>query len=276
MFLSFIACKSGEERENDSGRMMRYLPGAPVTESDARTVQRRLSFIFHQMDREQYPRVLDIGIGHGTYLNHLMAHAKEFVGIDISEENLRGIRHGKGGTPAELLKMSAEDLGFPDASFDLVLLIDVFEHLADDRKVLSEMYRVLNPGGILIVTTPNKLFPFETHGCKIRGEQVDTRYFGVPFLPYLPESWRARYANVRVSTPWQLRKKLQSAGFRIRETGYIGPNFDRIRTRYPGSEKLMKIFQTCSGILDGIPLVQLFSTTIIMCAGKPAGMLGKP
>jgi hypothetical protein len=38
----------------------------------------------------------------------------------------------------------------------------------------------------------------------------------------------------------------------------------------------MKIFQTCSGILDGIPLVQLFSTTIIMCAEKPAGMLGKP
>lgn len=232
------------------------------------TVSRRLHFILHHLNRAHYPRALDIGIGFGTYANRLIEYTEEVVGIDISRENLTRNRYSNKGGSAELLQMSAESLGFSESSFDLVILIDVIEHLADDQKAISDICRILKPGGLLFVTAPNKLFPFETHGCRVRGRQVDTHYLGVPLLPYLPESWRADYANARVYTPWRLKQRLVSAGFHIRETGYICPNFDKIKTRYPGSAFLMNMFQRCSRILDSIPLLQLFSTTIMVCAEK--------
>jgi len=248
--------------------MINYLPGAPTTESDTVTVDRRINFILHQLNRAHYPRALDIGIGFGTYANRLIEYAEEVVGIDISRENLTGIRCSNKGGSVELLQMSAESLGFPESSFDLVLLIDVIEHLADDQRAISEICRILKPGGLLFMTVPNKLFPFETHGCHFQGKQVDTHYFGVPLLPYLPESWRAHYANARIYTPWRLKQRLGSVGFHIRKTKYIGPNFDKIKMRYPGSIFFINIFQRCSSILDDIPLFQLFSTTIMVCAEK--------
>jgi SAM-dependent methyltransferase len=223
------------------------------------------------MNRAPCPRALDIGIGLGAIANRLREHAEEFIGIDISGENLTRIRQQTQGESVDLLKMSSEHLGFSGSLFDIVLLIDVLEHVADDKRTLDEIFRVLRPGGFLIVTAPNKLFPIETHGCHIRGRQVDTRYFGVPFLPYLPESLRARYANVRIYTPWRLQQIITSAGFRIRDTEYIGPNFDRITARYPKSARVMKYFQTISQILDTLPLIRVFSTTIMVCAEKRTG-----
>ncbi len=49
------------------------------------------------------------------------------------------------------------DLPFRDARFDLVLMLEVIEHLADIPHVLGEIARVLKPGGVAIVTTPNRL-----------------------------------------------------------------------------------------------------------------------
>ena len=49
------------------------------------------------------------------------------------------------------------DLPFSDASFDLVMMLEVIEHLADIPHMLGEIARVMRPGGVAIVTTPNRL-----------------------------------------------------------------------------------------------------------------------
>src|SRR3984957_14664666 len=49
------------------------------------------------------------------------------------------------------------DLPFSDASFDLVMMLEVIEHLADIPHMLGEIARVMKPGGVAIVTTPNRL-----------------------------------------------------------------------------------------------------------------------
>ena len=56
------------------------------------------------------------------------------------------------------------NLPFPDASFDLVTLLDVLEHIPDDDRAAREAMRVLKPGGTLLVSTPNADWRYPYHG----------------------------------------------------------------------------------------------------------------
>lgn len=97
-------------------------------------------------------RVLDAGTGTGANLRLLSALGfAEVTGLDASPE---AIRHcaAKGLGPVELADICA--LPFADDSFDLVLATDIIEHVADDARALSELRRVLKPGGRLLLTVP--------------------------------------------------------------------------------------------------------------------------
>jgi ubiquinone/menaquinone biosynthesis C-methylase UbiE len=106
----------------------------------------------------------------------------------VDESGLKRAQEDDHG--ADLVLMSAEHLAFKDDLFDIVLLIEVLEHVKDDRKALEEIHRVLKPGGLAILTAPNKLFPFETHGISIGPRIIGTRGLGFPLLPYLPTPLR--------------------------------------------------------------------------------------
>jgi SAM-dependent methyltransferase len=85
-------------------------------------------------------------------------------------------------------------LPWPDARFDLVLVVGVVEHLParNRRAQVDEYYRVLAPGGhIAILDTPNRLFPLETHSV------------GLPLVQWLPA--RLAYAYARVARPGKFR-----------------------------------------------------------------------
>jgi SAM-dependent methyltransferase len=59
--------------------------------------------------------------------------------------------------PATLLKMDAQELAFPDNTFDLVFSFHALEHIAHPDRALAEMARVLRIGGSYLIGTPNKL-----------------------------------------------------------------------------------------------------------------------
>ncbi|MBI3506479.1 MAG: class I SAM-dependent methyltransferase [Proteobacteria bacterium] len=97
-------------------------------------------------------RVLDLGSGTGANLRLLQARGiSRLVGVDAS---LTAARYCKAKEFAPVLIGNAEKLPFADGSFDLILAMDVLEHVEDDARGASEIFRLLRPGGVAIVTVP--------------------------------------------------------------------------------------------------------------------------
>ena len=104
-------------------------------------------------------RVLDGGcaFGYGTAL--LAAKAQTVCGCDPSPELIARARKNCPGIEFEVCPL--EKTPYADASFDAITLTDVLEHVACEKAALDEIFRVLKPGGRLIITTPHKgLFGF--------------------------------------------------------------------------------------------------------------------
>ena len=193
-------------------------------------------------------------------------YTKLYVGIDIDGENLRKAKGEKENV--ELISMQTENLAFRDNTFDAVLMIEVLEHVFDDEKAISEIYRILKPGGKLIITAPNKLFPFETHGFRIGSKGYGTKGIGFPVLPYLPEILRKYVANARVYTPWHLKRMLVEEGFSINCVGFLSPGLDQLRINFPKLGRFVESFQRLLDIIEKVPILNAFLATIIVCAEK--------
>jgi ubiquinone/menaquinone biosynthesis C-methylase UbiE len=102
--------------------------------------------------------VLEIGVGSGSHAQLLAQHSGTFVGIDVTEYAIHSTQNRlKCFTlPGQVLRMDAEQMAFRDDSFDFIWTWGVIHHSSDTSKVLSEMYRVLRPGGTAVVMIYNR------------------------------------------------------------------------------------------------------------------------
>jgi SAM-dependent methyltransferase len=98
---------------------------------------------------------LDAGCGDGRYLAALADGLPERVaGVDISERILETARR-QAPAGAELRQANLERLPFADGAFDLVLSTQVIEHVLDPSLAVAELARVLDSGGVLVISTDN-------------------------------------------------------------------------------------------------------------------------
>lgn len=97
---------------------------------------------------------LDVGCAEGSFLAHAVKRfpRARWSGTDVSEYATEIARRA---VPcADIRRCEATSLDFADASFDCVTAFDVLEHLPDLDRAVSDLARVLRPGGSLIVTVP--------------------------------------------------------------------------------------------------------------------------
>src|SRR5881396_691272 len=101
---------------------------------------------------ERSPRLLDVGCGAGILLDRAKALSFTCEGVEICESLARSAEERVG------CKIHREFLGqldLPDNSFDIITLYDLIEHLPDPTQEIRHVYRLLHPGGVLFVLTPN-------------------------------------------------------------------------------------------------------------------------
>jgi 2-polyprenyl-3-methyl-5-hydroxy-6-metoxy-1,4-benzoquinol methylase len=99
-------------------------------------------------------RVLDVGCGEGWFASELARAGASVVAIDVAEEPLRRARDQRAGLDLRLIDVCGT-WPLDDASVEVVWAGETIEHVADTAGWLSEVRRVLSPGGRLLLSTPN-------------------------------------------------------------------------------------------------------------------------
>jgi len=105
---------------------------------------------YARKERNKSVRILDVGCGTGGLMKELV-HLGEVTGIDMSEEAVAFCKK-RGIYSVYMGKI--EQLPFEDNSFDVVVALDILEHIDDDAQGAKELYRVLKPNGLAVVFVP--------------------------------------------------------------------------------------------------------------------------
>ena len=118
-----------------------------------------LNFFLKKFLNKKGIQILEIGCGTGGNLE-ILSNLSEVTGLDVSKYALdfcrkRGVNN--------LVLGRAEKTNFPSESFDLILMLDVLEHIKDDKKAIGETRRILKEGGYFLVTVPAYQFIWSEH-----------------------------------------------------------------------------------------------------------------
>ena len=134
-------------------------------------------------------KVADIGCGAGTQAINWAAAGHEVCAIDISQPlvKLGQQRAAEAGVLVSFSVGSASELPYPDASFDIVLLPELLEHVPEWQPCLKEAARVLRPGGMLYISTTNVLCPRQNE-------------FSLPLYSWYPRWLKKQCERMAVTT----------------------------------------------------------------------------
>ena len=162
-------------------------------------------------------RVLDVGAGAGIYSMFLRKKGQDVTAVDTwneyTNDNIMGCKEDiikrlkNAGVIVKEQNIVEERLDFPDNTFDLVLFIDVIEHLLKPKKVLLEINRVLKKGGCLVLETPNTA-TLRNRIAFLTGKSISFNF----------DYWfnsDTFYGHIREYTIGELKKMLEITGFGV-------------------------------------------------------------
>ena len=193
---------------------------------------------FHRDEKTLRPfeglTLLDIGCGGGLLSEPMARIGFTVLGADASEKNVRtAAAHAEGaGLPLEYRATTAETLAEEGAAFDIILNMEVVEHVADLSGFIGACGRLLKPGGIMVVATLNRTFK-SLALAKIGAEYV------LGWLPAGTHDWD------RFVRPDELEQHLKNAGLAV--TKLQGVSFDPLRWEWRLSSDTDVNYMTVAG-----------------------------
>lgn len=191
-------------------------------------------------------KVLELGCGTGYFTRELVDSGAEITAIDISPDLLDEARREIRAPNVDFRLDNAYEMSFPAESFDHILGSSVLHHL-DIRRALSEVYRVLKPGGRIAFTEPNMMNP-----------QIALQK-NIPAIKRRMGDSPDETAFFR----WRIKRLLSDAGFsEIR----VVP-FDFLHPAVPPS--LIKTVSRIGSIAEKTPLLRGIAGSLHITAAKP-------
>jgi ubiquinone/menaquinone biosynthesis C-methylase UbiE len=192
-----------------------YLHGfSPVEQERLRKQARFAEYtIYQNVNFSATKKLLEVGCGVGAQSEILLRRFPNLhlTGVDLNDKQLKAAKHSLSKLSYaegryDLHQMNAENLTFTTENFDGAFLCFVLEHVPDPRRVLSEVRRVLSPGGIVYVT-----------------EVLNSSFFLDPYSPNTLKYWMAfnDYQYDQKGDPFmgaKLGNLLMQIGFRNIET----------------------------------------------------------
>ena len=137
----------------------------------------RLKKVFDYLEKKRFASALDFGCGSGVALQFLSRISKCVIAADVDllplDRMMSQIPLPQNVEVCDLNKRGVQD--FEPSSFDLVLALDVLEHVADLGQTLRDLVRVIAPGGMIIVSGPTENL-FYRMGRKLAGREFTGGY----------------------------------------------------------------------------------------------------
>ena len=149
----------------------------------------------------RFPRALEIGYGAGALQLALSEGVEELHGIDLDADPAVVTRLlAERGRTSQLRQGSVYELPYADGTFDLGVCFSVFEHLTEPERALSEVHRVLAPGGLFLLGMPavNRLMEAGFRAIGFKGIE-----------------------DIHVTTPAAVVRSLAGAGFRVAAQSHL-------------------------------------------------------
>lgn len=174
---------------------------------------RRARIIFENCELTGKEKVLEVGCGRGFYLKNFKKIWPDLnlTGIDLNEKYLKVASGFISNSQVKLLQADVTSLPFKDDTFDLVIASEILEHIENDEQAIAEIFRVLKPKGVVLITVPNKNYPFFWDPPNWLLERI--------FKTHLPSKiwWLSGIwaDHVRLYDKKELEKKLEREGFAI-------------------------------------------------------------
>jgi 2-polyprenyl-3-methyl-5-hydroxy-6-metoxy-1,4-benzoquinol methylase len=248
------------ENETQEYFLNDYLPLHLANRENSQAERRaHLAAITARFSLPVHPRLLDVGCALGSMLQEAKTLGWDAVGVETSEF---AARYAAEHTGCSVFAGTLEKASFPSESFDVVTLMDVIEHVPEPIGLVAEICRVLRPGGVVLVVTPNfASFFVWLYGPKAYGVWPDQ--------------------HVVYFEPSSMRTVLEKAGFVNIVTGskdFYGDNLRRflrrqrtssdsdIKAAFRGNSSLGRLRRVANRMLMHIPV----GDKLIALAQKPS------
>ncbi len=185
------------------------------TEYRHAAARRSLKYVMSHLPVGEGRRLLDIGCAAGFFLNAAQDAEFSVCGVEVSAFASEYARAHFG---VDVRIGMLKDVNFQSCAFDVVTMFDVIEHIADPIRELTEIARILKPGGVLVLDTPN----IESDTARLQGDQW----------------WLFKSDHLVYYAPDTIRRLFEIAGFELTSLSKeLVSQWDKALKLFPGTNE---------------------------------------